>query len=184
MCGASMVLRNVSRRRGSVIESASPASDTSILKLPSGSRTGAGNLHQLCLAHLLRPSRSGPDFDLSPSHAQRKVWDFIQCENYDGIPRIGSLALAEQCTGTIKGPQWNGKDGVKECIEGPLGRRLLQDSVRETQRRHIVNSATIQIEGQTACVRDNGAWKDCPGGHDTSDFVRLIEEAYARKNAL
>ncbi|CAO1626260.1 unnamed protein product [Jaminaea pallidilutea] len=140
-----------------------------------------GNIHQLCVQHALRPSRAGRDFNLSPSAAQRKVWDFIQCQDYDGIRNIGSEALAQQCLRTIKGPEWE-KDGIVDCVRGPLGKQLLRDSVRDSRRRGIEKSATIQLEGEgTICVRDGGEWKDCPGGHETADFVRQIEDAWRRK---
>ncbi|CAO1637317.1 unnamed protein product [Parajaminaea phylloscopi] len=140
-----------------------------------------GNIHQLCVQHTLRPSRAGKDFDLSPSQAQRKVWDFVQCQNYDGPGAIGKVGLVQQCLSTVKGPRWE-EDGVRECVEGPLGKQLLQQSVRDSKSRHIVKSATIQLQGKTICIRDGGRWQDCPGGHETGDFVRVIEAAWKQRN--
>lgn len=142
---------------------------------------GWGNIHQLCVQHILRPSRAGKDFDLSPSQAQRKVWDFVQCQNYDGVPSIGKVGLARQCLSTIRGPRWE-EDGVRECAEGSLGRKLLRRSVEESKRRQITKSATIQLDGKTICIRDGGEWQDCPGGHETNDFLREIETVWRKKN--
>ncbi|CAO1619673.1 unnamed protein product [Sympodiomycopsis kandeliae] len=149
------------------------------VKCMHGDQECAGNIHQLCISHLLSPSRAGSEYDLSPSDAQRKIWDFIQCEDYDGIPSIGSIALAQQCTNSIKVPSWK---EVHECINGGKGVQLLKSSVQESIDRSIRNSATIQIEGETVCIRDGGQWKECQSGHEVSDFVRLIEQAYQRKN--
>lgn len=133
------------------------------------------------MQHILRPSRAGKDFDLSPTQAQRKVWDFIQCQNYDGSGAIGHEPLVRQCLGTIRGPRWE-EDGVKSCVEGPLGKTLLATSILETKSRHIEKSATLQLDGKTFCIRDGGRW-DCPGGHEASDFVRIITDAWRQKNA-
>lgn len=70
---------------------------------------------------------------------------------------------------------------MKKCIQGPKGRQLLQESVKEAKRRGITKSATIQIEGKTVCVRDDGAWKECEGGHEVGDFVKQIENAFRNK---
>lgn len=156
-------------------------SDTITVRLLS-SHLGHGNIHQLCVQHALRPSRAGKDYDLSPSAAQRKVWDFVQCQNYDGLAQIGTDALAKQCLGLVKGPKWEGEDGIGACANGDEGRALLRDSVQVSKKRGIIKSATIQLEGKTTCVRDGGEWKECPGGHETRDFVRQIEEAWRRKN--
>lgn len=43
-------------------------------------------------------------------------------------------------------------------------------------------SATLQIEGETVCIRDGGQWKECKEGHEPGDWVRQIEAAYEAKN--
>ncbi|KAK0546387.1 hypothetical protein OC846_005281 [Tilletia horrida] len=144
----------------------------------------AGNVHQLCVADALRPSRAGRDFDLSPSQAQLKWFDIVACMNY-GKARIGDESLIKECLNTVKGgPTWDGPDGISECVNGKRGRKLLLDSIAETKKLDIVNSCTILIEGGTQCVRDDNVWKRCtiPGGHDVGDFVAEIENQYARLN--
>ena len=143
--------------------------------------SGQGNIQQLCLQHLLRPSRSGRDYDLSPTQAQSKLWSFIQCQNYDGLKNIGSIGLVKQCLSTVKGSPFD--PDVQECIEGSLGRKLLKDSVKKSKKRGIEKSATIQLEGKTVCIRDDGQWKDCPGGHEGKDWVRQIEDAWKGVNS-
>ncbi|PWN20108.1 hypothetical protein BCV69DRAFT_249909, partial [Microstroma glucosiphilum] len=150
------------------------------VKCMHGPQECAGNIQQLCVQRILRPSRAGRDFDLSPSAAQRKVWDFVGCQDYDGAAHIGSPSLAKECLSTIRGPRWI-EDGVKECVEGKQGRKLLQESVKRSEKLGITKSATIQLEGKTICIRDGGQWKDCDGGHETRDFVRQIEEAWDEK---
>jgi hypothetical protein len=141
-----------------------------------------GNIHQLCMIDALRPSKAGKRYDIGPSEAQRIWWDFVQCENYNGLKRIGEESLAKQCIQAIGGvPHWE-SDGVEDCAIGERGRVLLKDSIDRVEEHGITNSATLQIEGETVCIRDNGQWKDCTAGHETSDWVRQIEKAYLRKN--
>ncbi|KAE8221976.1 hypothetical protein CF319_g4753 [Tilletia indica] len=144
----------------------------------------AGNIHQLCVQEALRPSRAGRDFDLSPSAAQLKWFDIVQCMNY-GKNRIGDESLLQECLKTVKGgPSWDGAGGIAECVQGKHGRKLLVDSFAESKSLDIVNSCTIIIEGGTQCVRDGGLWKRCtvPGGHDVGDFVAEIEHQWNRIN--
>ena len=67
---------------------------------------------------------------------------------------------------------------------GGEGEELLRQSVVASKKRGIEKSATIQIEGRTICIRDDSQWKSCPGGHETADFVRQIEEAWRSKNGV
>ena len=47
---------------------------------------------------------------------------------------------------------------VQQCIDGPEGQELLRASAREVARRSVVNSCTVEIEGEWRCVRDGGEW--------------------------
>jgi hypothetical protein len=38
------------------------------------------------------------------------------------------------------------------------------------------------LNGRHGCVRDDGAWKACAGGHTPDDFVRQIAAEHARLN--
>ncbi|UZJ56774.1 hypothetical protein CBS101457_006094 [Exobasidium rhododendri] len=144
-----------------------------------------GDIQQLCVIDALKGSKAGKRYDLSPSDAQRLWWDFVQCENsFGGLKRIGQESLVKQCLGAIGGVLHWEEDGIQECCEGPRGKQLLIESLEEVEKRKISNSATLQIEGETICVRDNAQWKQCSNGHDTSDWVKQIEEAYRQKNAV
>ncbi|KAE8180551.1 hypothetical protein A4X06_0g9504 [Tilletia controversa] len=143
-----------------------------------------GNIHQLCVQDALRPSRAGKEFDLSPSAAQLKWFDIVQCMNY-AKNNIGQESLLQDCLKTVKGgPSWDGPGGIAECVQGEHGRKLLLDSFAESKKLGIVNSCTIIIEGGAQCVRDGGLWKRCtvPGGHEVGDFVAEIEQQWARIN--
>lgn len=36
--------------------------------------------------------------------------------------------------------------------------------------------------GQQLVCKHDGAWKDCPGGHEAGDFVKQIKKEYERLN--
>jgi hypothetical protein len=96
-----------------------------------------GDIHQLCVIDSLKPSKAGKRYDLSPSDAQKLWWDFVQCENYGGLRRIGEVSLAKECIGAIGGvPDWE-KNGIEDCVEGPKGKQLLLESLKEVQKRKI-----------------------------------------------
>ncbi|SPO41718.1 uncharacterized protein PSFLO_07200 [Pseudozyma flocculosa] len=141
----------------------------------------AANIQQLCLQHALDPKHAPDRWDLSPSAAQRKWWNFIQCQNYAGLARIGSEALAKRCLDLIDGPDWH-RDGIERCVNGKLGRRLLRDSVARSKHDGVTTSCTILIEGHVRCIRDGGQWKQCDIGHEAGDFVAAIDKEWQQKN--
>ena len=67
---------------------------------------------------------------------------------------------------------------VASCIK-EKGVELLKKSVRQTNALGVTKSATIYIDGQKRCIRDDGSWKDCRGGHEVNDFVNDIKKAYS-----
>jgi len=124
-----------------------------------------GNIHELCFI------RQFP---------QDLWWHAVQCMNYAGRQSIGTEKLAIQCAKVIKKDYE--ADGVKECVEGPVGAALLRESVRWSQHLGIKNSCSILINGKIICVKD-GVWKQCEGGHEVSDFVRQVETTFEELNA-
>lgn len=148
-----------------------------------GDQECAANIQQLCVQHALDPQRAGDDYDLSPSAAQKKWWNFIQCQNYAGLSRVGDEDQARRCLNLVGGPRWE-QDGIASCVHSSKGRKLLKRSVTASKHSNISLSCTIQIEGTTRCIRDGGAWKDCQAGHEVGDFVAQIEKEWSRKNAL
>lgn len=63
-------------------------------------------------------------------------WNFLQCQDYAGIGKIGDEALAKQCLNVVGGPRWE-EDGIKKCVQGSLGKKLLQESVKESKKEKI-----------------------------------------------
>ncbi|KAI3486749.1 hypothetical protein L1887_49699 [Cichorium endivia] len=147
-----------------------------------GEQECAGNVQQLCVQDALNPVRAGEDFDLSPSAAQKKWWNFLQCQNYAGLAKIGDEDLAQRCLRLIDGPAWQ-KDGIADCVHGKHGRKLLQHSVKASKRASLGTSCTIVFESGKRCIRDGGAWKNCDLGHEPADFVAEIERIWSDKNA-
>uniref|UniRef100_V5EX73 Uncharacterized protein n=1 Tax=Kalmanozyma brasiliensis (strain GHG001) TaxID=1365824 RepID=V5EX73_KALBG len=146
-----------------------------------GEQECAGNVQQLCVQDALNPVRAGEDYDLSPSAAQKKWWNFLQCQNYAGTSKIGNEDLAQRCLRLVDGPSWD-KDGIAKCVHGKRGRKLLQHSIKASKAANLGTSCTIVFENGKRCTRDGGAWKNCDLGHQPSDFVNEIERIWSDKN--
>ncbi len=73
------------------------------------------------------------------------------------------------------------KDGIADCVHGKHGRKLLQRSVKASQRANTGTSCTIVFESGKRCIRDGGAWKNCDLGHEPADFVAEIERIWSDK---
>lgn len=146
-----------------------------------GDQECAGNVQQLCVQDALNPIRAGEDYDLSPSAAQKKWWNFLQCQNFAGLSKVGNEDLAQRCLRVVDGPSWD-KDGIAKCVHGKRGRKLLQRSIKASKQANLVTSCTILFESGKKCIRDGGAWKDCDLGHEPADFIAEIERIWAQKN--
>ncbi|KDN37251.1 hypothetical protein K437DRAFT_296604 [Tilletiaria anomala UBC 951] len=147
-----------------------------------GDQECLGNIQELCVMKRLKSSKVGQRYDLSPSDAQAKWWDFVQCLNFEGLGEIGkNNALAKRCLDIVGGPHWE-NDGVEACIDGKEGRDLLLESVKASKKAGIKNSCTILIDSKPICTRDDNQWKNCSSGHDVSDFVHAIEVVHKRLN--
>jgi len=123
-----------------------------------------GNVQQLCVA--------------AHARTQKEWWNFIQCQNFQNLNKVGDVSLATQCAKVV------GRDWVadfSDCYTGSEGRSLLQDSVKFAQAANITKSATLLVNDQLVCIRD-GAWKDCPSGHAPEDFKRVIRDEFNRIN--
>ena len=101
-----------------------------------GDQECLGNIQELCVMHRLKSSKVGSKYDLSPSAAQSKWYEYVECLNYEGLREIGKPGLAKKCLDLVGGPHWE-KDGVKQCIEGKEGRQLLLDSVKASKKAGI-----------------------------------------------
>jgi hypothetical protein len=144
-----------------------------------------GNVHQLCVIDALDPTKASKRFDIGFSEAQKLGWNFVQCENFvGGLKSIGEQKLAHQCVDALgKFPRWE-EDGIEKCINGKRGKELLAKSAGIAKHKDIQTSATLLIDDKVSCIRDGGEWKSCSGGHEVGDFVKQINDAYARKNGL
>lgn len=77
-----------------------------------GSQECDGNVQQLCVRD-------------SEKTSQRDWWNFIQCQNFQDIKRVGDLSLAKQCAKVIK-MDWDAE--FSGCYTGARGAKLLRDS--------------------------------------------------------
>jgi len=128
----------------------------------------AGNIHELCAA----------------KHAPRRQWwPFVQCLNYEGRDKIGSIDTSKRCA-KASGIDWEAS-GLGECIEGEekAGYKLFLSSIERTQSLNITKSCSIFIADELRCVRD-GRWVDCEEGHTAGDFIRIINREYAKLDPL
>ncbi|KZT74269.1 hypothetical protein DAEQUDRAFT_720429 [Daedalea quercina L-15889] len=131
----------------------------------------AGNVHELCAMKYASPS---------------EFWEFVQCQNYQGIDKIGQPDTALKCANTAQIDWVN--SGMGDCAgldgsgKAPEGILLLQHSVNVTEELGIEKSCTIIINGKQVCIHD-GTWKQCENGHNVHDFVRQINHEYKKLNA-
>jgi hypothetical protein len=44
----------------------------------------------------------------------------------------------------------------------------------------VTISATIRLNGEVYCIRDDGEWKDCPHGAGVNDLIINITKLYGR----
>jgi hypothetical protein len=154
-----------------------------------GARECAGNVQQLCAQ---KYAASTPQW-----------WAFVQCQNAAGRYAVGEPALAARCAAEA-GLAWAGAPAGTCAAVGSGGasaeaRALLAASALRTKALGIKcvgaprrtaggadaghrNSCTVVLNGRHVCVRDDGAWKACAGGHTPADFVRQIAAEHARLN--
>ncbi|KIP07039.1 hypothetical protein PHLGIDRAFT_71740 [Phlebiopsis gigantea 11061_1 CR5-6] len=130
----------------------------------------AGNVQQLCAIKYLQ----------TPAW-----WRFIQCQNFEGRYKVGLPETALKCAHAAS-LDWENSD-VGQCAgadasgKGEEGIALLKESVQNTTKIGVEKSCTILISGRPVCIRDE-TWKQCDGGHAPEDFIRQINEEYARLN--
>lgn len=89
-----------------------------------GSQECDGNVQQLCVRD-------------SSKTSQRDWWNFIQCQNFQDLKRVGDLSLAKQCAKVI-GKDWDAE--FSACYTGSRGAKLLRNSGKLTYR-HMPSSA-------------------------------------------
>lgn len=69
---------------------------------------------------------------------------------------------------------------INDCISDDDGEGvgLLRDSVERSAENNVTKSCTVRVNGETRCIRDGGAWKECVGGSSVDELVRDIKKAY------
>lgn len=60
------------------------------------------------------------------------------------------------------------------CMYSPGRQAILEADFAQTAALGIQTSCTVQVEGNTLCVRDGGEWKDCPVGSDLKAWKEMI----------
>lgn len=80
-----------------------------------------GNVQELCASK----HRGG-------SAAVAEWWPWLQCVNAGGYGDVGNVGRARECA-EMSGFEWDGSEGIAECVEGPEGVALLKESVKSTQ---------------------------------------------------
>ncbi|KAG2438225.1 hypothetical protein HYH02_010926 [Chlamydomonas schloesseri] len=136
-----------------------------------GDQECAGDAQQLCAQYWSRqaPAEAGLD-------PWTRAWDFIKCQNRE-YEDVGKFALADKC---LDESGFTGKRAnlTKTCWSGPDVVPLLRNSAREAVRRRASVSATVFVNGEYRCTRDDGQWLDCPGGSEVDDFVYTVCDTY------
>ncbi|KAI0092070.1 hypothetical protein BDY19DRAFT_990816 [Irpex rosettiformis] len=158
----------------------------------------------LSLTFIGRLNASEPDFGVTCKHGPTECrgnvqelcaikytpasvwWRFVQCQNFQGRWKVGEPDIALNCAKS-SGIDWE-NSGVGECVgldasgTAPEGVDLLKESILQTEEMGIVKSCTILINDKPVCIHDE-TWKECENGHRVEDFVRQINEEYARLNS-
>lgn len=60
------------------------------------------------------------------------------------------------------------------CMYSPGRQAILESDFATTTALGVKTSCTLQVEGNTLCVRDGGEWKDCPVGADLPAWKEMI----------
>jgi hypothetical protein len=129
-----------------------------------------GNIQQLCV-------------ELNSKNYQRYDWlfKFVLCNNKEGLDNIGSFTTAAKCLKEA-GIPLAAATKMLGCMYAPGHESTLAADFAQTAALGVGTSCTIQVDGNTVCVRDGGEWKDCPAGTDAKDFKELFCAAFAAKN--
>ncbi|CAK3923356.1 hypothetical protein D0860_06412 [Lecanosticta acicola] len=148
--------------RLSFIGSTSDDADDGIL-CKHGPAECLGNIIELCAAHLYP--------------APKIYLGFTMCltREYENIPQE---ALVADCA------LEHGMDmaALNRCTvdeDGALAVEALKASFNRSAAAGVTRSCTVRLEEEIRCVRDGGAWRDCPGGAGVEDLVRDVKRLAA-----
>jgi hypothetical protein len=68
------------------------------------------------------------------------------------------------------------------CMYSPGRQAILESDFATTAALGVTTSCTVQVEGNTLCVRDGGEWKDCPVGSDLKAWKEMICASLSMKH--
>jgi len=139
-------------------------------KCKHGDEECAGDLQQLCVQQYSK------DYN-----RYNWLFNFILCNNKEGLDQTGTFATATKCLKETGVPFVEGTQMVA-CMYSPGRQAILEADFATTTALGIQTSCTVQVDGNTLCVRDGGEWKDCPVGSDLASWKEMICAAYAAKN--
>jgi hypothetical protein len=139
-------------------------------KCKHGDEECAGDLQQLCVQQYSK------DYN-------RYNWlmNFILCNNKEGLDQTGSFATATKCLKETGVPFVEGTQMVA-CMYSPGRQAILESDFATTAALGVQTSCTVQVDGNTLCVRDGGEWKDCPVGPDLKAWKEMICASISMKS--
>ena len=68
-------------------------------------------------------------------------------------------------------------DRLNDCAvddEGAMSVDRLRASFARSGAANVTKSCTVRLDDKIRCIRDDGEWKDCEGGHHVEDLVNDI----------
>lgn len=68
---------------------------------------------------------------------------------------------------------------LNQCVsadDGEKGVDMLKKSIRHSASKNVTKSCTVRVDDKEWCIRDNGEWTDCAGGHEVKDLIEEILE--------
>ncbi|KAK1996057.1 hypothetical protein LX36DRAFT_682662 [Colletotrichum falcatum] len=121
-----------------------------------------GNIIELCAAHLYPDPKINLGFTMCLTREYGSIPDRTLVEDCALEHAIDVKALNDCAT----------ED------DGGFGVGMLRDSVRRSKNAGVTKSCTVRLNDEIYCIRDGGAWKDCPHGSGVNDLVVAIEKLY------
>ena len=124
-----------------------------------------GNIIELCAAHL---------------HPDPKIYlGFTMCmtRQYEDIAK---KELVEDCA-LEHGISMEELNDCTSKDDGSFGIEMLKESFNRTSEAGVSKSCTVRLNGKVRCIRDDGEWKECEGGHTAEDLVADVLELSAKE---
>ncbi|KAF2148976.1 hypothetical protein K461DRAFT_297450 [Myriangium duriaei CBS 260.36] len=121
-----------------------------------------GNILELCAA------------DLYPDPKIYLGFTMCMTRQYSDIP---SRSLVKDCA-LEHGISF---DALNDCASDDhlgKGMDLLRTSVERSHNASVGTSCTVRLDDKVWCVRDDGEWKDCPGGTKVKDLVGEVKKLW------